>query len=166
MSSTEATNRGKDFEGVIKEAFLSVKDTAVERLPDPTNGYLGVRNKSDFLIYHFPYMYYIECKSVQSHRLPMANVTFNQRTGMLEESKKFGVIAGIICWFIPEDKTYFIPIQEFERLRLAGEKSVNLRKGHAENFIEIYGRKKRVFYDYDIVEFLTQMQEMRFGERG
>lgn len=166
MSSTEATNRGKDFEGVIKEAFLSVKDTAVERLPDPTNGYLGVRNKSDFLIYHFPYMYYIECKSVQSHRLPMANVTFNQRTGMLEESKKFGVVAGIICWFIPEDKTYFIPIQEFERLRLAGEKSVNLRKGHAENFIEIYGRKKRVFYDYDIVEFLTQMQEMRFGERG
>lgn len=52
MSSTEATNRGKDFEGVIKEAFLSVKDTVMERLPDPTNGYLGVRNKSDFLMYH------------------------------------------------------------------------------------------------------------------
>lgn len=166
MSSTEATNRGKDFEGIIKEAFLSVKETVVERLPDPTNGYLGVRNKSDFLMYHFPYMYYIECKSVQSHRLPVTNVTFNQRTGMLEEVKKFGVVAGIICWFIPEDKTYFIPIQEFERLRLAGEKSINLRKGHAENCIEIYGRKKRVYFDYDIVGFLTQMQEMRFGERG
>lgn len=167
MNNEAGINRGKDFEELIKKGFTEVPDTVIERLPDPTQGYLGVRNKSDFIVYHYPYTYYIECKTTHSHRLPFTNVTFNQRTGMLEVSKCKGVVAGIICWFIPEDKTYFIPIQVYEKYRLAGEKSLNLHKMNPteDGWIKIYGTKKRIFFDYELDKFLDRCVLEKLGER-
>lgn len=165
MSNTEANNRGKDFEDLIREGFERLPNTTIERMPDPTMGYLGVRNKCDFLAYHFPYVYYLECKTVHSHRLPINNITFNQRTGMLDVSEVRGVIAGVICWFIPEEKTIFMPIQVIERYRLAGEKSINIRKMNDPDFIELMGKKKRVFYDYDLAEFIVTCNARRLGDR-
>ena len=167
MNNERGIQRGKDFEQIIKDGFLKVPDTTVERLPDPTNGYLGIRNPCDFLIYHYPNIYYIECKTTHSHRLPFTNVTFNQRVGMLDASKVNGVIAGIICWFIPMDKTYFIPIQAYENLRLDGVKSLNLNKPEQmEDWIEIHGTKKRVFFDYDIQRFIDTCILDKLGERS
>lgn len=166
MHNEKGIQRGKDFEEIIKKEFLDVPETTVERLPDPTAGYLGYRNPCDFLIYNYPNVYYIECKTVHSHRLPLTNITFNQRVGMLEASKVKGVIAGIICWFIPEDKTYFIPIQVVERLRLNGAKSLNLRKEkEMKDWIEIYGEKKRVFFSYDISGFIEKCKRRKIGEK-
>lgn len=166
MHNEKGIQRGKDFEEIIKKEFLDVPETTVERLPDPTAGYLGYRNPCDFLIYHYPYVYYMECKTTHSHRLPFTNVTFNQRVGMLEASKVRGVVAGIICWFIPEDKTYFIPIQVFERLRLKGVKSLNLHKpDEMKDWIEIYGEKKRVFFNYDISGFIEKCNRRKIGEK-
>lgn len=165
MSNTEANNRGKDFEDLIRKGFERLPNTTIERMPDPTMGYLGVRNKCDFLAYHFPYVYYLECKTVHSHRLPMNNITFNQRTGMLDVSEVRGVIAGVICWFIPEEKTIFMPIQVIERYRLAGEKSINIRKMNDPDFIELMSKKKRVFYDYDLAEFIVTCNARRLGDR-
>lgn len=166
MTNERGIQRGKDFEEIIKKNFLEVPETAVERLPDPTAGYLGYRNPCDFLVYHYPYVYYIECKTTHSHRLPFTNVTFNQRVGMLEASKVNGVVAGILCWFIPEDKTYFIPIQVYERLRLQGVKSLNLHKEEEmKDWIEISGQKKRVFFDYDLGSFIDYCNRKKLGER-
>ena len=165
MSNTEAENRGKDFEIVIRKGFEAVPHTTIERMPDPVQGYLGIRNKCDFFAYHYPYVYYLECKTVHSHRLPISNITFNQRTGLLEVGEVRGVIAGVICWFIPEDKTIFMPIQVIERMRLAGEKSINIRKDWDIDFIEIHGKKKRVFYDYDFAEFINQCTTRMLGEK-
>lgn len=165
MVNEVGLNRGKDFEDLIKRQFLEVPETTFERMPDPTQGYLGVRNKCDFLAYHFPYAYYLECKTTHSYRLPFTNITFNQRVGMLEVCKTKGIIAGIICWFIPEGKTYFMPIQVIERMRLNGEKSVNLHKELPEEFIEIKGTKKRVFYNYDIQSFIDTCTRKKLGEK-
>lgn len=166
MNNEAGINRGKNFEEIMKKDFLKVPETTVERLPDPTAGYLGYRNPCDFLIYHKPYVYYIECKTTHSHRLSFGNVTFNQRVGMLEASKVEGVVAGIICWFIPCDKTYFIPIQVYERLRLQGVKSLNLHKeDEMKDWIEIQGTKKRIFYEYDIESFIDYCSRKKLGER-
>ena len=165
MSNPEANNRGKDFENLIRKKFEELNNTTIERLPDPTMGYLGVRNKCDFLAYHFPYIYYLECKTVHSHRLPMSNITFNQRVGMLGVANYMGVIAGVICWFISEDKTVFMPIQCIERRRLAGDKSINIREEWDEDFIEIKGDKKRVFYDYDFADFIITCNTKRLGHK-
>lgn len=168
MHNEKGIQRGKDFENIIRQAFLDVPETTVERLPDPTAGYLGYRNPCDFLIYHYPYVYYIECKTVHSHRLPFTNVTFNQRVGMLEASKTKGVIAGIICWFIPEDKTYFIPIQVYEKYRLDGEKSLNLHRMNPskDGWVELKAEKKRVFFEYDINDFIEKCNRNKLGERN
>lgn len=165
MTNERGIQRGKDFEEIIKKAFLEVPETTVERLPDPTAGYLGYRNPCDFLIYHYPYVYYIECKTTHSHRLPFTNVTFNQRVGMLEASKTKGVIAGLMVWFIPCDKTYFIPIQLYEKYRLEGIKSLNLNAQDTSEWIEIKGEKKRVFYNYDINSFVDYCTRKKLGEK-
>jgi len=166
MNNERGVQRGKDFEKIIRQAFLDVPDTVAIRLPDPTNGYLGIRNISDFMIYHYPNQYFIECKSVHSNRFPMLNVTFNQRVGMLEASKANGVIAGLIIWFVPLDKTIFVPIQVFEQYRLAGEKSINMNHDWDDRFIEIKGRKKRVFFDYDMKSFIEECQRRKLGEKS
>ena len=45
-----AQNRGKQFEDVIKKAFLKVPDVSIDRLHDQTTGFLGSKNICDFVI--------------------------------------------------------------------------------------------------------------------
>ena len=162
-----AENRGKKFEGIIRESFLKVPDTSVIRLPDPTSGYLGVRNISDFIVYHYPYMYFIECKSVHGNTLSIhsprpekkyGNITNNQWEGMLEESKKKGVIAGVICWWVDKDVTKFIPIEALDIERYCGVKSIRYDDNYFSN-VTIRGKKKRVFFEYDMKSFFENVEE-------
>ena len=53
MNNERGVQRGKDFEELIKKQFLEVPNTTVDRLPDPVQGYLGVRNISDFITFLF-----------------------------------------------------------------------------------------------------------------
>ena len=64
-----STNRGKQFEDVIKQAFLKISDVSIDRLHDQTNGYLGSSNICDFIVYKKPYEYYIGYKSVHGNTL-------------------------------------------------------------------------------------------------
>lgn len=168
-----AENRGKKFEGVIREAFENVPDTSVIRLPDPTSGYLGIRNISDFVIYNYPYQYFIECKSVHGNTLSIHSndpkeryglITNNQWEGMLEMSKIYGVVAGVICWWVDKDVTMFMPIQYLQACREAGDKSVRydcigFESEDKQIFnIEITGKKKRVFFDYDMTQFFEEVK--------
>ena len=159
-------NRGKGFENVIREAFERVPNTLVIRLPDPVQGYLGIRNICDFLIYNYPYQYCIECKSVHGNTLPLSNITDNQRDGMLEASKIMGVKAGVICWWVDRGVTKFIPIQTIVELKNLGYKSIGYNMGipdymAAESeycLIPIQGRLKRVFFEYDMDQFFKEME--------
>lgn len=150
-------NRGKDFEKIIREAFELVPETSVDRLHDQMNGFAGSTNICDFIVYHKPFIYYIECKSVHGNTLPLANITKNQWQGLVEKSKIDGVVAGVMCWWIDKDITRFIPIQELEECKRAGYKSV--RCDHepftVDGFIDVSGEKKRVFFKYDMSKFFN-----------
>lgn len=153
-----AVNRGKDFENVIRECFKKVPNTNVERMADPVQGYLGVRNHCDFLVYHKPYEYHIECKSVHGNTFPFSNLTKNQWEGLLEVSKIDGIIAGIICWWVDKDVTKFIPIIRLEFWKNCDYKS--LRYDYDDKpCIELKGKKKRVFFDYDMEEFFKEVEK-------
>lgn len=160
-------NYGKKFEEVIKKAFEKVPDTSVVRLHDQTNGYLGGRNHCDFIVYHKPLEYHIECKSVHGDTLPFSNITDNQWKGLLEKSKIKGVVAGIICWYIDRDVTVFIPIQFLEWQRSLGRKSVQYglvsqcKFEGMVNPIVLTDKKKRVFFDYDMNEFFKRSRQCR-----
>lgn len=152
-----SVNRGKQFEEVVKDSFQKVPNTSVIRLPDPVQGYLGYRNICDFIVYHKPHQYFIECKSVHGNIFPFSNITDNQWQGMLEQSKITGVVAGVLCWWIDKDKTVFMPIQTLELMKTAGVKSVryDIVCDGDTHMIEIHGKKKRIFFDYDMWLFFN-----------
>lgn len=173
-----AVNRGKQFEGVIQECFEKTPDVSVTRIHDQTNGYLGSSNVCDFLIFHKPYLYAIECKSVHGNTLSIysktkdpahphdyGNITNKQWHGLLEMSCVTGVYAGIMCWWIDRDVTKFIPIQMLKAIRDAGNKSISWERDffvHEDRIYtttEMIGRKKRIFFDYNIPQFLKEMEE-------
>ena len=160
-----AENRGKKFERVIKEAFEKVPGVSIDRLHDQTNGFRGSENICDFIVYREPYEYYFECKSVHGASLPFSNITETQWNGLVNKATIEGVFAGVICWWIDKDKTVFIPIQELVAMRIVGMKSVRYNaiddcEGDT-TMIEIKGKKKRVFFDYDMEEFLNEVQHNR-----
>ena len=177
-----AVNRGKQFENIVKESFEKVEGVSVDRLHDQTTGYMGSSNICDFIVYRKPYEYYFECKSVHGntlsiHSIPKAdkhgvlhghygNITDTQWEGLLEKSKINGVTAGIICWWVDRDVTMFLSIHLLKYLYSQGFKSVPynlIEKAPTidlclnQSAIEINGKKKRVFFDYDMKEFLGRL---------
>jgi hypothetical protein len=154
-------NRGKDFEDEIKKSFEKVENCSVDRLHDQMSGYAGSSNICDFIIFRKPYQYYIECKACYGNTWNFHNLTKNQREGMLAKSPIDGVIAGVILWFIDHDKTVFIPIEAIDYHIARGDKSVNVKTMHREygmNCIDISGKKRRIFFDYDMKEFMDYIQ--------
>lgn len=161
-----AVNRGKQFEQVIKESFEKVPNVSVDRLHDQTTHWKGSSaNICDFIVYKEPYEYYIECKSVHGNTLPFSNITETQWNGLLEKSKIKGVFAGVICWWIDKDVTKFIPIQLLLHMKLLNFKSIRFDDytvgtfDYPQQSMEIKGKKKRVFFDYDMESFLKEVEE-------
>lgn len=169
-----SVNRGKKFEEVVQEAFEKVNNVSVTRLHDQTTGFKGSTNPCDFLIFHKPYLYAIETKSVHGNTFPIysknpkkkyGNVTNFQWETLLEMSGVKGVYAGLIIWFVDKDETLFFDIRLLERWRNAGHKSIHSYPEWIEyvesshDWCYIVGRKKRVFYDYNMVQFLREMED-------
>lgn len=169
-----AVNRGKQFEGVIREAFEKVPGVSIDRIHDQTNGFKNSTNICDFIVYKKPYEYYIECKSVHGNTFSISgndekhkygNITNNQWKGMLEKSKINGVYAGVICWWIDKDVTMFMPIQFLQACRDAGDKSIRYDcigfedKDKQIFNVELVGKKKRVFFDYDMNKFFEEVTQ-------
>lgn len=154
-----AQNRGKQFEEVIRKAFEKVPNVSIDRLHDQTTGFIGSQNICDFIVYKEPYEYYIECKSVHGASLPFSNITETQWNGLLEKSKIEGVFAGIICWWADKDVTKFIPIQMLQKMNDNGGKSIryDILACNGYYTIEIKGKKKRVFFDYNMEEFFNDL---------
>ena len=153
-----AVNRGKKFEQVVRESFERVPSVSVDRLNDNTAGFKGIAGICDFIVYREPYEYYFECKSVHGNTLPFSNITDTQFNGLFEKSQIEGVFAGVLCWFIDKDITLFIPIRLLMWLELTGYKSIRYDYDDP-TLIKIKGKKKRVFFDYDMEEFLNELSQ-------
>lgn len=166
-----SVNRGKQFEDIIQKAMEEVKDTVVVRLHDQTTGFAGSKNPCDYVVFHSPLFYAIECKSVHGNTLPFSNITDYQWQSLLEMSNNSNVVAGILCWWVDKDVTRFIPIQVLEYLHQHGDKSIRydcdffcekLTKAgwSIHPIIDIRGMKKRVFFDYDMDKFFADAERI------
>ena len=152
-------NRGKEFEGTIRAAFEKVNDCSIDRLPDQMNGFAGGSNICDFIVYKYPNIFYLECKSCYGNTLNFHAITQHQKEGLREKAFIPGVISGVIVWFIDWDKTYFVPIMTIIEMEEEGVKSINRKTIEMEKgVIEIKGTKKRVFFNYNMDEFLKEVQ--------
>lgn len=145
-----AKNLGKQFEAIIQAAFEKVKGVAIEHIPDQTMHFKGRKNPSDFIVFRFPFLYYVECKTVHGNTLPFKNIT--QFDALLERDRILGVRAGVICWWVDKDVTRWLPIEGLEQKRRFGKKSVRF-DALIENSKNIPGRKKKIYFDYDLSTF-------------
>ena len=154
-----AENLGKKFEDRVREQLARVDGVSIDRLHDQMSGLKGSTNICDLIVYKEPYEYYLELKSAHGNTLPFSNITDTQWKGLLEKSKIEGVFAGVICWWIDKDVTKFIPIQILNELRYTGDyKSYHFNWMHLDSVsrtIEIKGKKKRVFFEYDWEKFFN-----------
>lgn len=158
-----AVNRGKSFEGIVQECIESLGDVYIQRLYDPQGGYSSVCNPCDFVSYKNPQFYMLECKSTHENTLAIyspdpkkkyGKISNKQWEGMLEATK-FGVVGGVLCWWIDKDVTKFLPIEELEKYRNEGHKSIRYDY-ELPNSLIIKGEKLRVFFKYDFTEFFEK----------
>jgi hypothetical protein len=158
-----ANNRGKDFENVVKDCMLKVCDVDVQRLYDTTSGFIGVKQPSDFIIYKYPYQYYLECKSTNSGTLHKDYIT--QLDALAEKSKTKGIVAGVIIWFIQHDVTVYVPVDTLIfHFYNRDKKSVSVKDIISGDFAKsgkyflVKGNKRRVFFDYDFKSFFKEIE--------
>ena len=143
-------NLGKKFEQKFKEDFiLSFPGGTIDRLYDITLGYKTISQVCDFIGYCYPNIFYLECKTIKGNTFPLSNLT--QYEKLLAKRNVTGAITGAVIWFYEHDKVVFVPIKTFERLKIDGKKSVNIKylENKLYNIIEIPSIKKRVFMDSD-----------------
>lgn len=160
-----AVNRGKAFENKIRAQLQSLIGVSVDRVYDQTTGFRGSQNICDVIAYRYPNQFYFECKTVHGNVLPFSNISDTQWDGLIEKSTIPGVYAGVICWWVDRDITAFIPIELLYVHRLEGKKSIRYDCPYnlfgKYKMIQIKGKKKRVFFEYDLKGFLDELQ---FGE--
>ena len=160
-----STNRGKGLEDIVKNCIEQLGDVYIQRLYDPQGGYSAVANPCDHICFKRPQFYMLECKSTHENTLSIYTPpnpknkkygAFSNRQweGMLEATQ-FGVVAGGIIWWIEHDVTKFVPIQELEKIRNSGAKSIRYDLDIPNSLI-IKGEKKRVYFDYDFTEFFEK----------
>lgn len=154
-----AENRGKRFEQQVKADFEKIRGVSIDRIHDQTTGFAGSTNVADFIVYRYPFQFYVECKSVHGNTFPLSNLTDNQFKGLYAKSNIPGVYAGVLCWWVDKDITRYIPIEAIKEMKDDDYKSIRFDwdgyfvDGIHYNFPEIEGEKKRVFFNYDMTSF-------------
>lgn len=148
-----SVNRGKQFEDIIREQFKKLNNVVTIRLYDVTTGYINQNNICDLIVYDEGILNLIECKAVHGNILNFkSHIKQNQWDGLLEESYKPRVNAGILVWFIDHDVTLWLDIQYLQDLKESGYKSFNVKD--RMSVYELAGVKKKVFFEYDLRKFL------------
>ena len=147
-------NRGKQFEGIVRDCFERA-GFCIDRLHDQTNGFKGSQNICDFVVFRQPNIMYLECKSCHGNTFPLSNITQTQWNGLLEKDLFQGVYTGVMIWWIDKDVTKFVPIYDLQILADSGAKSIRFDTAFG---IEVPGKKKRVFFEYDMEKFWEELK--------
>jgi len=166
-----AVNRGKDFEGIVKDCFDRLPYTYALRLYDPQGGYASVANICDFAVSHIYRQYLIECKTVHGNTLPIyspdpkkkyGNISNTQWDGMIDAVKHNPcIVAGVLCWWVDRDMTLFLPIDYLAYQRnVVGRKSIRFDIEDVGRVV-INGTKKRVYFDYDFESLFNAFEKER-----
>lgn len=142
-------NFGKRFEQKVREDFKKIGGSFVYRLPDNMAGFKGISGVSDFICYVEPNIFLLEVKSCSGNTFPLGNLT--QLEKLLEYKNIPGLRKGVVIWYTERDRVIYVPAITFEKMKLDGKKSINIRtiQDDGYDFIEIPSVKKRVFLDSD-----------------
>jgi hypothetical protein len=173
-------DKGKAFEDAFRKSCEKYLDISIDRVNDNMSGYLGVDGICDFIVYRKPYECYVECKSHNGNILPFACIIPKKKEStrkrqqkskferMLDKSKIDGVTAGYLIWLIDKDVTFFLDVRDLEYARSQGYKSIGYHNDRVFSFpentsdrsFEVTGKRKRVYYNYDMDDFFKKVGEV------
>ena len=99
-----ANNRGKQFETKFKQDFIDSlggpEQCSIDRLYDPTGGFIGIANISDFIGYKQPNIMYLECNNTETsetlQELENKKREKNEHDKLIKKIGIPGVRAGVI----------------------------------------------------------------------
>ncbi len=122
-------NLGKKAEQKIRE-WLDKPEQGYcfDRIPDQQTGFYGSKNICDFILFKSPNMYYIESKATWADRFDFSMISEYQYENLLHKSKIDNVYGVIIILFATEQRAFIIDINEIEKLKSSGKKSINIKK--------------------------------------
>jgi Holliday junction resolvase len=157
---------GKKFESRFATDYKRCfPDTLIYRLPDQQSGYAGggSSNPCDFMCYPGNCVLMVECKAHSG-----ASISFNdirQYDKMLDFKGLYKTFPGVVVWFYEKDTVIWVSIEEMEKMRFDGEKSIGLRMIDSKkpykksyNIITLPSKKLRTFMETDynyLVEVLN-----------
>ena len=157
--------KAKNFEQRFKQDWMTYcPDSFCYRLNDQVSGYKGTSaNISDFLCYKYPLDYVIDCKTHKGNTISFSD--FSQYERMLPYKDIKGMVLGTVIWFYEKDKIVWCPIQTWEKLKLEGKKSFNLKYIDDPNYdcFEIPSRKLRTYMETNY-SYLTDVYEREYNE--
>jgi len=144
-------NYGKKFEENVKddwERFLP--DSPIIRLQDQQSGYAGnSSNICDYIAFTSGKLFLLECKETKENTFNFAKLT--QYDDLLNYKDYDNTYPGVTIWFSKHDKVVWVSINEIERMKKEGKKSVNIKMLDTKEYkiYEIPSKKKRVYLTCD-----------------
>ena len=160
------TDIGKKFEARFRKDYeRCFPNTLIYRLPDQQSGYAGggSTNPCDFMCYPGNCVLMVECKAHKGASIPFTAIPQYER--QLSYKGIYKTFPGVVIWFYEKDTIIWVSIEEMEKMRLDGEKSIGLRmidrkKPYKKSYIihELPSKKLRTFMETDynyLVEVLN-----------
>jgi len=157
---------GKKFEEVFKRDWKECfPDSFLFRLSDQVSGYKNTsQNPCDFICFVFKNLFLIETKSHKGKSIPFQAIPQYER--LLKYKGMENVHPGVIVWFIDYDKVIWCPIEELEKIKNDGKKSISLDiiNKMLYNIIEIPSEKKITFLKTDYKYLVQKILEEEKNE--
>ena len=99
------------------------------------------------MVYKYPSVYYLECKSIHGNTFNINS--FTQLERLYGKTGIRGVHPCVIIWFVDHDRVIFFPIESIKKMQSDGLKSIHINTYNQYEHIDIPSKKKRVFMDSD-----------------
>jgi hypothetical protein len=130
-------------------------------------GYFNLKNICDIVVFRYGKLLLLECKSFHSS-------TFNFKSSLPDtDNDKYqdliaadsvrGVFAGYMMWAVERQRTFYVPAPVMHKMRAGEFKSFNVNeydKGlYDSSIIELEGRTKRVFTEYNLSAFFSELSD-------
>ena len=128
------------------------------RLYDTTNGFAGIKNPCDFILYSYPNLYLIECKSTEKDKLYFSAITENQHKHLHKLHMYTGSYCLVCVEFSKYKKCYAIPYHIIEGYIEMGENGISIKDCESnKHIIEIPTIYKTVNCAIEWEYFLAQL---------
>ncbi len=160
------TSIGKKWEDKFKNIYKKqFPGTLIYRLPGQQSGYGGAggSNPCDFFCYPSNCLLMVECKAVAGASISFSEI--RQYDKMLDYKGLESTYPGVLVWFYEKDAIIWISIDEMEKIKNDGEKSIGLRMlkenyEKAYNIINVPAEKLRTFMEADLKYLVNKLMEV------